>query len=400
MWFHSIAFAQIEVYQRDYDPSAGENAYDDDFNTDGNFDDYNENFQEDGGISIDPPENPQETPEIFPPEISEDEGLEFYVYNQNGVMAFAIIAAHENYKIRPVLARNQIRGLATVSNMSENIDDIATINASYFAPDGSLYGITKIDGTIVATDYFNRSAIGISKDGSIKFGRVRYQGKLSFRGKSIFVGGVNSVRGVNSAVIYNKYFGKTTGTNEFGVELVVKDGVIQEIFRDKGNNFIPQDGYIVSAHGTAAELFKNAKVGNKISFDEKISSDDADFDSIPYVLGAGPRLVKDGKIFVTVAEEQFPPDIRFGRAPRSAFGVTKYGDYIFAVVDGRQAHSRGCTLQEWADILLNQFGAVDAINLDGGGSSELVVKDNLVNSPSDGRERSVGSALMILPKGY
>ena len=78
--------------------------------------------------------------------------------------------------------------------------------------------------------------------------------------------------------------------------------------------------------------------------------------------------------------------------------MTQYGDYIFAVVDGRQAHSRGCTLQEWADILINQFGAVDAINLDGGGSTELIVKDSIVNSPSDGRERAVGSALMIIPK--
>ena len=101
---------------------------------------------------------------------------------------------------------------------------------------------------------------------------------------------------------------------------------------------------------------------------------------------------------MTADEEYFPDDIRVGRAPRSAFGVTKYGDYIFAVVDGRQAHSRGCTLQEWADILINQFGAVDAINLDGGGSTELIVKDSIVNIPSDGRERPVGSVLIILDR--
>ena len=48
--------------------------------------------------------------------------------------------------------------------------------------------------------------------------------------------------------------------------------------------------------------------------------------------------------------------------------------------------------------MINQFGAVDAINLDGGGSTELIVKDSIVNSPSDGRERAVGSALMIIRK--
>ncbi len=116
------------------------------------------------------------------------------------------------------------------------------------------------------------------------------------------------------------------------------------------------------------------------------------------MIGAGPRLVKDGTIYVNVDEEEFPNDIRLGRAPRSAVGVTQYGDYIFAIVDGRQAHSKGCTLQEWAAILLNDFSAVNAINLDGGGSTELVVKGDIVNSPSDGKERPVGDALLIVKK--
>ena len=48
--------------------------------------------------------------------------------------------------------------------------------------------------------------------------------------------------------------------------------------------------------------------------------------------------------------------------------------------------------------MVNQFGAVEAINLDGGGSAELIVHDKVVNSPSDGKERPVASALMIVPK--
>ena len=139
-------------------------------------------------------------------------------------------------------------------------------------------------------------------------------------------------------------------------------------------------------------------LSSEITFSEKIISDDGDFNSVPNILGAGPRLVANGQISVTADAEEFPADIKFGRAPRSAVGVTKWGDYILAVVDGRQSHSQGCTLQEWAEILLNRFGAVDAINLDGGGSSELVVKEKIVNSPSDGSERSVGSVLAILPK--
>ena len=347
-------------------------------------------------------ERPKKIEKLFEPkenvsEPEEGEGLEFLVYNENGVMAFAVIAAHEKYNLRPVLARNQIRGVATVSQMSAGFNDIAMVNGGYFAWTGNLIGLTKIGGVIVSNDYFNRSAIGIKEDGSTIFGRVRYDGKIIYNGVELPVN-VNSERGENSAVVYNEYFGASTGTNSFGTEIEIQNGVITNIFPNKGNNFILKGAKIISAHGTAAEIFKDAQIGDTITFSEEIISEDGDFNSVPNILGAGPRLVANGQVFVTADAEQFPSDIKFGRAPRSAVGVTKWGDYILAVVDGRQSHSQGCTLQEWAEILLNKFGAVDAINLDGGGSSELVVKEKIVNSPSDGAERSVGNALAILPK--
>jgi len=332
------------------------------------------------------------------PAPQEGEGLEFLVYDKNGVMAFALIAAHENYKVRPVIARNRIQGRATLSQMTADYNDIAMINASYFEPNGNLIGIFKIDNVIVGTEYMRRSAVGINSDGSVIFGQIEYDGIISINGNEVEIGGVNCDRVENSIVIYNNKFGATTNTNNYGVEIIVRNGTVAQIVRGKGNNYIPPDGYIISAHTNAAGIFNNVQVGDTVTFYEDIVDADDSFDRAIHVIGAGPRLITDGRITVTADEERFPSDIRVGRAPRSAFGVTKYGDYIFAVVDGRQSHSRGCTLYEWADILLNQFGAVNAINLDGGGSTELIVKDSIVNSPSDGNERPVASALMIIPR--
>ena len=77
--------------------------------------------------------------------------------------------------------------------------------------------------------------------------------------------------------------------------------------------------------------------------------------------------------------------------------MTDTGNFLIGVVDGRQSSSHGLTLVEWAN-LLRKFHAVDALNLDGGGSSELVVGGDIVNSPSDGHERPVGSALILVEK--
>jgi exopolysaccharide biosynthesis protein len=110
-------------------------------------------------------------------------------------------------------------------------------------------------------------------------------------------------------------------------------------------------------------------------------------------IGAGPALVVDGNIHVTSDEEAFFAKSFNQSNPRTAAGVTADGALILLVVDGRQPESKGVTLDELS-ILMHDLGAVDAINLDGGGSSTLVVNNSLVNRPAGGVfEREVMSAI-------
>jgi exopolysaccharide biosynthesis protein len=111
-------------------------------------------------------------------------------------------------------------------------------------------------------------------------------------------------------------------------------------------------------------------------------------------LSAGPALMMDGEIQITSDEEVFfgssIPDVH----PRSAAGQTADGALIIMVVDGRQDISRGVYLEELA-ALMKDVGAVQALNLDGGGSSALVINGTLLNRPAGGTtEREVMSALV------
>jgi len=108
------------------------------------------------------------------------------------------------------------------------------------------------------------------------------------------------------------------------------------------------------------------------------------------IVGAGPRVVRGGKI--EVAGEMFAHAAV--RHPRTAVAITGRGTFLFVTLDGRQTHSAGMTLEELARELIG-MGAVEAINLDGGGSTTMVVKDVVRNSPSDGRERPVSDAILI-----
>lgn len=308
------------------------------------------------------------------------------------ISAWFIIADHNRYRVRPALGQGRIPGCEALSGISDRYDAVAAINASYFNWNGDLIGVTKIDGSVVGTTYYARSAFGIMPDGRSVFGTVSYEGEVTLGRVTQPVAGVDCERGADSLVLYNRYYGKTTRTNEYGREYVVRNGRVTAI--GTGNTPIPSDGWVVSVHGKVMDACAGVKVGDAVSIMQELGTP---WDEAVQVLGVGPRLLQAGRVHVTASEEQFPGDIRYGRAPRSAIGVLANGDYILGVVDGRQASSHGLTLTEWAQ-LLQRFGAVDAINFDGGGSSELIAGGNILNSPSDGHERPVGAALLVFNK--
>jgi hypothetical protein len=106
-------------------------------------------------------------------------------------------------------------------------------------------------------------------------------------------------------------------------------------------------------------------------------------------VGGDPILLLDGASTQVCAA--------CARQPRTAIGVTATGKILLVVIDGRRpGWSRGATLGELRTIM-RDLGAVDAMNLDGGGSSEMVVKGKVVNRPSDGHERRITNAVLILP---
>ena len=85
--------------------------------------------------------------------------------------------------------------------------------------------------------------------------------------------------------------------------------------------------------------------------------------------------------------------------PRTAIGITQdHRTMIWAVVDGRAPGRAGMTCPQLATLLL-EFGAFDAVNMDGGGSSTMWLSSGVVNHPSDGAERTVANHLAVIAKG-
>jgi hypothetical protein len=154
---------------------------------------------------------------------------------------------------------------------------------------------------------------------------------------------------------------------------------------------VPASGTLVAAEpsGAAGDVVRALTTDAPVTMTTQLG-----FPGVVDALGGNPRLVVDGAV---AAQEVDGTGEFFGRHGRTAVGVTADGRLLLVVVDGRQpGYSRGMTLRELAE-LLQRLGARSAMNLDGGGSSEMVVNGVTASRPSDGHERGIANALVVLP---
>ena len=123
-------------------------------------------------------------------------------------------------------------------------------------------------------------------------------------------------------------------------------------------------------------------------------------DSLGQPVGTGPWLsAMTGRFRLTVGGRRIlhrGPEAFFARHARTIVGRTDTGAVVIATIDGGRTTSVGATLVE-ASAVAQGLGMVDSVNLDGGGSTTMVVNGALANSPSGSGERSVGDALVYVP---
>jgi exopolysaccharide biosynthesis protein len=174
---------------------------------------------------------------------------------------------------------------------------------------------------------------------------------------------------------------------------------------------VPAGGSVLQGIGPAADwLAVHAEPGRRIDVSETLR--DTAGHRVPLgrhdsIVSAAPTLVENGRVSIDAATEGTvdPKDLSFGyawantRQPRTMAGTDAAGRLILVTVDGRQAGgSEGFTLQEAASFM-RSLGAVQAINLDGGGSTAMALDGTLVNHTSDATgERAVGDTIQVLPR--
>lgn len=319
---------------------------------------------------------------------------------------------------RPVLeARKPAGGLAARALTTDLAGgSIVTINADFFMlPGGTPVGAHVRDGVpwIGPTD---RHVFVVAAGGGWRGGVARLEGRAAARGDTARLAQVN-----RSAAAFSAYRGTTEGLTLFtarvdsvpadttvagpriALRLIAGDersgeGVVTGSERADSPAAVPAGAAYLLAHGDAGAWAARRSAGDTVRWEARVvmpARGDLGPAEAAEAVGAFPELLHDGQN-VLDTQVVWPP---FGeqRHPRTAVGWSADGRRLYlVVVDGRQApYSDGMSLSELA-WLFQRIGAAHAVNLDGGGSTAIVVRGELVNRPSDREgERSVGNALAL-----
>ncbi len=301
------------------------------------------------------------------------------------------------YQLRPFSGAVSENGRGRLQRASAAVGAKAAVNACYFDTDGWVIGNCRSGSQWYGIDPDEaRSALVLDKAGRPSVLKdLRYSGLITLpRGKTVAVTGLNRERIAGDLVIYNGNYGSSTGTNAFGREVKLVDGRVTEV-STKGNMGLEGNCLVLSGHGDKAAALAGLRRGDRVTLTQTLGSQAADQAEV--VVGGGPSLLTAGQVDVRSSQENMAGDIAWGRAPRTSVGIKADGSLIILVADGRASSSAGLSLNELAKYL-RRLGAVQAVNFDGGGSSEMVLDGKVLNDPSDGEERPVSIGLGVFPK--
>ncbi len=258
------------------------------------------------------------------------------------------------------------------------------------------------------------AAFGMDESGKAIIDRYNIQASFSYQGNTYPLSGFNRPRGENESVLFTSSFRyPNTRTNSTGYEVIAEntskdinksigfgESVTARIvgirpYGEKSSAMIPKDGFVISTQGMAVDQVRNMKIGDEIALTIDI---DEKWQNAKFMLASGPLLVQEGKANLTIDTSTAKAKTR--RA-RTAITVDDTGTRVYMVTVDNTKGNPGMTLKEFANYLVS-LGVYQAINLDGGGSTTMAIRNpgsryaGLINSPSDGKMRPVSTVLQAI----
>ncbi|MFF0199903.1 phosphodiester glycosidase family protein [Streptomyces sp. NPDC005017] len=361
-------------------------------------------------------------------------------------------------RMRSELSNGIVPGRETTSETARRTGALAAVNGGFFVigsdrttpgpwlagTDGDLAGISVVGGDLVSEAVNGRPALVLPSESGKRAAVRRLSTRITLHtatGTARLVTGLNRQAGLivncggvgtatpftrpahdytcgnlNELIVVTPKFG-TSAPEGPGFQATLDAAGKVTAVRSVRGGAVPAGGMVVQGTGSGADWLRaQARVGALLTLRRSVADVDTGsgvaLTSRTSVINGGPLLLRNGQVVLDPVRDGWSPEDIQGadraalyngwylqRAPRTAAGVTANGRIVLLTVDGRRpGHSVGMTIAETAEVM-RSLGAVNALNLDGGGSTAMVVNGELQGLPSDRTgERPDGDALVVLAR--
>ena len=320
----------------------------------------------------------------------------------------------ERVRLDAALSNGEVMDAERVADIAARHQAVAAVNGGFFSiRNGEPTGVLKIGGELVSDSAVSRGIVAIrSRPGrkpelefdqaTLKMSLVFKAGKRDYR---VPIDGLDTTRERGKLMLYTPSYHQHTDTAANGVEWAVagRPPAVVEIRRDAGETHIPRGGAVLSFGGLELPPDLEALVvGTRVTFEPVWKSvhglSSSRFDEADHIVNGAGLLKRNNQAITNWREVEnlAPATFLDVRHPRTLVGVDRRGFIWLVAVDGRQpGYSLGMTFAELM-TLVDRLQLRDALNLDGGGSTTMVVKGVIVNKPADpAGARAVSDAIIV-----
>ncbi|MDK2972524.1 MAG: hypothetical protein PWP23_2279 [Candidatus Sumerlaeota bacterium] len=311
--------------------------------------------------------------------------------------------------------KEAVSAMAARYNDPPEREVLAAVNAGFFGTGNDLIGSLGSESNYLqwpdlsrswpALAYLDSGGMMISIRPTITDNQLRFAD-----GSSLGIDLINEDRQSGTLVIYTPHWGPSTTTTAQGTEVLLADvtypmrpgkemsGVVTAVHTGSAsiNNAIPEGGAVLAARDSkGTTLAQKAQVGERVTW--RLGLSESMWNNARLVTDGAGWILKDGN--ANTSNWAGFSDSFKGLQPRTMLACNDTHGFLI-VVDGRQTgFSIGMTFDDMATFAKDTLGATHALNLDGGGSSTMVVQGTLENSPSDGSQRAVANSLLLVRAG-
>lgn len=315
-------------------------------------------------------------------------------------------------KINTVAGGGTYTNKATVSQMANRTNAVALVNGDFFTMqlEGAPQGPSVINGETKSSPAVLNDiwSFGIDSNDKAFIELTKFVGSVTAsNGRSFPIDGLNKTKywyqpsmeysHQNKIQLYDSFWtAKTRGDKNGGEVLLNENNVVEQISYNKGLDMsIPNGKKILQFSGSAIKFIQdNVKVGDKLGIKYNIEPNR----NWKMMIGGHAVLVDNGAV------KPYTRDIKFidGVRARTAVGISQDGKTVYVVTaEGRTKRSSGLTIAELAKFM-QEIGVYKAMNLDGGGSTAMAVRNlgdlnrtRATNPERNGAERRVVNGLGV-----